>query len=496
MHDVPKLRHAAYGLQRIRCVSWAILLAPTIILASTAVGYDSGLALIGAISTLIGAACLVRYAYAWRPPASGLVILLYLVALGWLWIVTRHEPTASARLGKGILLLGAVGLLIGHDLIRTGLEPRRRAREYSRRLQRRTFWPTQEAEFAAIPEVRVLMDVLEHDPTPAAELLTDDRMQVRMAAFVALQQRNYWRRGEAEMVLNAIQKTQDPPTRAAGIRSLQAMSDGDLLGVVAGYLRDRSPEVRAATLQTLLAHHDTRWPIIRDSIRDALADPHFAKDGPMHLPPDSLSGVAICDLVTWSAEAAPLGDRALQTLMAHYAIVLQTGTEPALPGQLCQQITNTNVPPQMRVELASLMHKLGMITPDLLDRMTDADQPGPVRLLAAEMLLAWNKDNPDALDVLRGLGRQSNRETALAIARLLQKYLHVDMGLPTGGAATNTKQAAEVTKRVLMWASGKAPPTSAHQDAGSAWVDRPLAAPALPGLKQTNVPFPPDNKRR
>ena len=36
--------------------------------------------------------------------------------------------------------------------------------------------------------------------------------------------------------------------------------------------------------------------------------------------------------------------------------------------------------------------------------MTDSDQPGPLRVLAAEILLGWNPSNADAIDVLRGLG--------------------------------------------------------------------------------------------
>jgi hypothetical protein len=63
-----------------------------------------------------------------------------------------------------------------------------------------------------------------------------------------------------------------------------------------------------------------------------------------------------------------------------------------------------------------------------------------------------------AIDVLRGLGRQSHRETVLTIARLLQTYLGVDVGLPEG------------------------PPLAANSKA------RPVAQAALPALKQTAPP--------
>ena len=90
-------------------------------------------------------------------------------------------------------------------------------------------------------------------------------------------------------------------------------------------------------------------------------------------------------------------------------------------------------------------------------------------------------------DVLRGLGRQSNRETSLAVARLLQTYLGMDMGLPDGNVAPNSKVAAEAARAVFQWATGRpAPPPPA--EAGSAWVTRPVSRPALPGLKKTALP--------
>src|SRR5690606_25445714 len=92
-------------------------------------------------------------------------------------------------------------------------------------------------------------------------------------------------------------------------------------------------------------------------------------------------------------------------------------------------------------------------------------------------------------DVLRGLGRQSHRETVLTIARLLQTYLGVDVGLPDGPPlAANSKAAAEAAKRVFQWATGRPLPYPDPADVGSAWVTRPVAQAALPALKQTAPP--------
>ena len=95
--------------------------------------------------------------------------------------------------------------------------------------------------------------------------------------------------------------------------------------------------------------------------------------------------------------------------------------------------------------------------------------------------------------MLRGLGRQPNRETALVIARLVQDYLRLDMGLPAGTVAINSKSAAEVARRVLQWATGRtnAAAGSVPGDAGDAWTARPATAPALPSVRPVGGPLPP-----
>jgi hypothetical protein len=119
-----------------------------------------------------------------------------------------------------------------------------------------------------------------------------------------------------------------------------------------------------------------------------------------------------------------------------------------------------------------------MLTPELLDRMTNSDQPGPIRLLAAEALLAANPNDSDGIDVLRGLGRQSNREMILAIARILQTYLQLDMGLPPDGLDAKSKHAPEIARRVLSWAIGRPEPN------GTSDTPSPVAMTGLPPAGQ------------
>ena len=382
----------------------------------------------------------------------------------------------------------AVGILIRHDLIRTGVGPRRQAVAICRGMRSRSHWPQDPEAVAALPEVRALAGAIRDDPGPAIELLmADNRPQVRTAAFAALQGRETWRPAEAAAVLDVVRRTQEPAVRAVGVAALAGAGDAGSLAGLAGFLRDPVPEVRQAAAESLLAAGSDHWPVVRELVRDALADPALAADGSLPGAAGRLPPLAVCDLTAWASEVDPLAHRSIRTLIGHYAVVLRAGIQPELAGELSQGVIDPNTPPALRVELAGLLRALGMIPPELLDRMTDVDQPSPIRLLAAEILLAADPENPDATDVLRGLGRQSNRETALAVARLLQTYLGMDMGLPDGHVAMNSKVAAEAARAVFQWATGRPapPPPSEH---GSAWVTRPVSRPALPGLKKTALP--------
>jgi len=471
-----------------RAVSALILAAPATVLGIAAYRYDSGLLTVGCVAELLGGMLFVRHRAAWRPPASGSVILLYLMGLAWLWFATHSNADSYARFGRGFLLLAAVGLVVAHDMIRTGLQPRRKAQMLCRRLLARTRWPVYPAEYAELPEVRSLQDALRDDPGPAIELFDDPRAEVRLAAFLTLRGREYWRLSESAAVLTSARTTIEPTVRAAAVLALATANDLDTVEAVAAYLQDSSPEVREAAAVALLTGGGSRWAVVRDYLRDSLADPMRASDGALPGATGRLQAMAVCDLTVWAAEGEPLAERSVLTLLRHYAACLRSGDYPELPAELGRQVTDPQTPPALRLELAALLRGAGMIAPDLLDRMSDADQPGPVRLMAAEILLAADPNSPDALDVLRGLGRQSNRESILAIAKLLQKHQCLDMGLPDGPIAANSKAAAETARRVLQWATGRITltPEPVHE-AGSAWVTRPVSRPALPSLQKTAV---------
>ncbi len=436
--------------------SFALMLVPAAVLAAAGWRFASPLLGGAALAAAAGGVFLARTPPVWRPPTSASAVGFFLVAYGLLWLDTvKLHGTADpvAPFLRGTLLVAAVGLLIVHDLTRTGLGPRRKALAVARRLTGRTRWPDSPQGFADLPEVRTLRAAVRDDPGPALDLLADPRSEVRRAALAALTGRPFWRPAESAIVLGAA-KTPDPSVRAMALTALGRAGDPVTVAGLTGFLRDPSPEVRAAA-GTALMTDPNRWPVVRDAVRDALAAPALAADGPLPGAADRLTPMAVCDLTSWAAEQEPLAGRSVRTLAEFFALKLQTNRYPHLPAELGRLVTDAQTPTALRVELAGLLRGLNLLPPDLLDRMTDADQPGPVRLLAAELMLAADPTDAEAIDVLRGLGRQPNRETAITIARLLQAYLGLDLGLPAGPIAAQSRPAAEVAKRVLAWATAR-----------------------------------------
>lgn len=432
----------------------------------------------------------------WRPPVSASVVILYLIALGWAWLPTRDSTDWAVHLGQGILLLGAVGLVALHDLTRTGAEPLRRANKWSRRIAGRTHWPLQVADCRTLPEVVALREAVRDQPGPALALLSDPRPQVVTAALGALEYRSHWRPGEAELVLKVAKATREPAVRAAAAYALAAVENADLIAGLAGMLRDPAPEVRHAAAEALLWDGDRRWGFARDAVREALADPKLADDGPLFAGATRLPAAAVADLTTWAAEHPPLGKRAIMSLVEQYHRGLLDADRPELASELAAYMLAPEAPPGLRIEIAALLRDHHMLSADRLDRMTNPDQPGPMRLFAAEVMLRGNPNDPDGVDVLRGLARQPNRELAVQIGGILQNILGVELGLPSNGSlpAPNTKMAAEVARRVLAWANG-ATPDMIRPTPGPQPGLKPGSRPPFGGLQKTNIVPPPSGDR-
>lgn len=472
-----------------RFVSAALLFLPAALLGGLG-GHTNLLPLyVGAGVQVLFALTLVRSHPVWRPPVSASLIILYLIALAWLWLPTRGSPEWSVHVGQGVLLLVAVGLAAIHDLIRTGAEPLRRANKWCARLAGRTDWPMQLADCRALPEVTALRGAVLDEVRPVLALLADPRPEVQCAALGALEYRPQWRPGEAELVMKTARESTEPAVRAAGAYALAASESGDLIGGLARFLRDPAVEVRAAAAEALLWNAETRWQYAREGVREALADSRLAADGPLFAT-GRLPAAALADLITWAEEHAPLAPRAIQTLLEQYHRDLTDGDRPELCSQLAAMMLDPNAPPALRVELAALLRDHNLLSADLLDKLTNMDQPGPIRLFAAEQMLRINPHDPDGVDVLRGLARQPNREMALSVAAVLQNVLGLELGLPPGELPpANSKAAADVTRRVLLWANGATPDQLRPTPGPMAGLKGPPRSALLGGRPAT--PYPP-----
>ena len=306
-------------------------------------------------------------------------------------------------------------------------------------------------EIRYLPEVFALQDAATTEPGPVFDLFRDPRPEVRAAAFAAFIGRPAWRPREASAVLEETRKTKEPAVRVMALAALGGIDDPAITTGIADFFHDSSAEVRAAAVWASLSDGGHRWGVVRDAVRGMLCDTRTV-DAALPGAAGILPVVAICDLTAWTAEPEPLGNRSVRTLIDHYSCLLQTTGDYDLITDLTNQVLDSMTATALRVELSILLRNLGLLTPELLDRMSNSDQPGPVRLLAAEAMLTVDPFHPDGLDVLRGLGRQPNREMALTIAGILQNRLGIDMGLPTEGLVSTSKAAGEVAKKVMAWA--------------------------------------------
>lgn len=487
--------------------SWAlsllVLALPAIVLGLLAQRTRSFEITVGAGVLTLFLLVFIRNHPVWRPPVSASVVILYLMALVWAWLPLRGSTDWAPHVAQGVLLLVGVILLAAHDLTGTGAEPLRRANKWTARIKSRRYWPDQLMDCRLLPEAAGLRDAIRHDAGPALALLADERPEVQATALGALEHRPYWRPGEGEYVLRFGQVSDEPAVRAAAIYALAGTNTPELVAGMAAFLRDPAPEVRQAAADALMWEPDSRWPFARDGVREALADPKLAGEGSMFVSIGRIPAAAVADLTTWSAEHPPLAHRAILTLIDHYHAELLTEERPELASELAALMLNPETSPALRVELAALLRDHHLLSADLLDRLTNLDQPGPMRLFAAELMLRINPHDPDGIDVLRGLARQPNREMAIQIAAVLQSVMGLQLGLAEGELPQpNTKQAADIARRVLAWANGADPddimrPTPGPR-AGIKSVSRHslpaigsrASLPNVPPLPSTGTPAP------
>jgi hypothetical protein len=309
-----------------------------------------------------------------------------------------------------------------------------------------------------LPEVKALRAALGIEAEPALALLRHQKYEVRVAALAALEFRKEWKPGQAEQVLQTALRAEQPVLRAAAVFALANVDDQDLIERVANFLTDPALEVRRAAIESLLWDTEKRWRWIRFVVRRALADPLFQHDGPLWHDSVMFTQEAIDDLTAWAAEKGVLPLRAAITLGAHYNRALTERAESNVVQLLRDLLGARTTPAVLRIELGRILQHHQELEPAVLEKMLDSSNPAPLRLIAIETALAEHTEGPlheSSVAALRDLGRLPNRELALTTAVVIQRRLGVDLGLGLGQPLPpiHSRQAAEITRRVMMWAT-------------------------------------------
>lgn len=390
----------------------------------------------------------------WRQPAGPSVIALYLIALGWLWVGADVRVDWFPHLAQAILLVVPLSVFALQTLANSGAHAIRHARLLADRLAARKDWPAELDACRGLPEVKAFREALHVDAAPALALLDHARPQVRIAALAALEFRKDWRPGQAERVLILAHSADQPAVRAAALAALANLDDRLLIEAVAEFLRDPSAAVRRAAAEALLWDAERRWPWIRYTVRFTLADPAHASEGALPYQGQSLPPEAVHDLHAWAAEKGVLAIRAALTLGDHYDRALPEQPDEELVERLGRLLVDPHTPPGLRLELARVLQKHRAIDLATREKLLDPANPAPLRLVAADSLLAEGR-HAAALAALHEVARLPNREMALATAAVVQCRLGVDLGLDPDGPppGIHSRQAAEVTRRVMTWAA-------------------------------------------
>jgi HEAT repeat protein len=385
------------------------------------------------------------------------LIACYLTALAWIWWGAHQEDWYN-NMTKALLLIVPLLGFAQQTLTESGAPAIRRARVLSNRLARRKEWPSDLAACRSLPEVKALRAAVAMDAAPALVLLDHPRPEVRVAALAALEFRKDWRPGQAELVLQVAQRAEQPAIRAAAVTALGNLEDRILVETVAQFLHDASWEVRRAAIEALLWDTEKHWGWIRFAVRRILADPLFLTDGPLLHEGELLTPEAVSDLTAWCAEKGSLATRAAVTLGAHYNRALNERPDETLARSLRHQLGNFQTPAALRLELGRLLQSHQELDFPLLEKLLNPSNPAPLRLIASEAMLSEHGEGPGraaAMAALRDLARLPNREIALATADVIQRRLGVDLGLGLGQPLPpiHSRQAAEITRRVMMWAT-------------------------------------------
>jgi hypothetical protein len=377
----------------------------------------------------------------------------------WLWYKFMVAAPASghediqALLMEALLVVVPVIVASATWLTHSGVIMFRAAQRVSKAILEKKDWPSDLLDCRELPIVQQFRETLEFDPSPALTLLHNLKPEIRIAALSALKFRPSWRKGQVDLVLSHLQTEQVPEVRTAAVLAVANIEDRRVTETIAAILHDPDPRARLAAADALFWDPHRKWAWMRHGVRSALAEPKLQDTGPLLREGQLLPKEAADDITAWAAERGSISIRAAQTLAVHYSRLLLDRPIETAP-VLKAIVENPTAPPLLRIHLAHLLCKQRQVEPAVLEKLLDASNPATLRLLAAEMLL-MNGPNNRALAILREIARLPNRDLALDTARIVQQCLNVDLGLSPGQPMPmpNTPKAAEISRRLMMWAT-------------------------------------------
>ncbi len=403
--------------------------------------------------------CLLTFvsSRSWDQPIGPAIVTLYLTAVAWLWFGDMMGDWYT-HLSKGILIGIPILVFGGQTLVESGAPLMRRAHGLAARLSKRQDWPTDLSQCRTLPDVKAFRATLAYDAAPALAMLKHDRIEVRVAALSALEFRKDWRPGQAELVMQYAQRSEEPAVRAAAVLALGNLEDRIMIETLAQFLNDPNREVRRAAVEALLWDAEHRWNWIRFAVRRTFCDPLFKDDGPLLPDGQTLVPEVVKDLTAWCAEKGLISARTAQTLAAHYNRLLCEQADPALVATIRQQLGDPHTPAILRLELGRILQVHQELDKELLERLLDPGTPATLRLIACETILTQEREGvlgDVAVSGLKDLARLPNREIALGTADVVQRRLGVDLGIGLGQPLPpiNSRHATDIVRRLLAWAN-------------------------------------------
>ena len=452
-----------------------VLLFPAVLLVSSVLWVQTA----PFPAVLIGMGCTVAVSAfgilvqwgAGRVLSSRFLLLFYLIAYAALRFVSPDLTSPWCHAALALCLLTPVGVFMFRELTATGGNIRR-AKFLLSEVARQDEWPDRHDDLRQLAPIRALREALRENPAPALPFLSHPNPKVQAVVLTALEFQPSWRKDQADAVIHRANFTDEPLVRAAAVLALASVTKGRHLTCLVPFLSDASAEVRRAAGIALLWDARTRWPELRSHVREALSQPHAAKDGPLPCS-GTLPATAVNDLLMWAGEAGLIGKRATQTLLRHCKKAVEEDGSAEAIERMVSLLQDVKVTAAIRVEIAHRLKDTDHLAPEVAVKLLGSGQPTMLRVIAAGAMLSRRED-PRAVEVLKDAAQQPNREIALAAALIIQKFLGVDMGLPMGGEAPNpnSRLAAEVTRKVMQWSVG---------EYGQAAVDTPAEGIPVPG---------------